>query len=164
MKKYNLLVVLMVVVALAAGCGCAKSQPEQAPIDPTQIDQIRIDFNTAFNAHNADGIAQLMDPAGAMLSPNQAENAMTIESIRTMYADLFSKVHAAFELKPSDIQASCDLAAISGDFTRVDTSLVDGSIKSTAGHYVFILKKQADGSWKIFRDIWNEAVIEAEKP
>jgi ketosteroid isomerase-like protein len=40
-------------------------------------------------------------------------------------------------------------------FTRADEVKAGGQVKKAAGQYLFILKKQSDGSWKIARDIWD---------
>jgi ketosteroid isomerase-like protein len=42
-----------------------------------------------------------------------------------------------------------------GTFTATEKSKKDGAVAHADGKYLTIFKKQADGSWKIFRDCYN---------
>ena len=129
---------------------------DAAAQDRAAVDQVRLAFNAAFNAGDAKAMAGLADREAIWLPPGEA--AITgLENIEACYAAFFSKTRSTFELHPGDIEVCGDCAYISGAFNRMDSSTANNSVQDIAGHYLFVLKKQADGSWKIARDIWNEA-------
>ena len=65
-----------------------------------------------------------------------------------------------FELEYSshstdEMVASGDLAFVRGTRTVVMVPRAGGERRQVAGKYIFILRRQADGAWKIARSIWN---------
>jgi ketosteroid isomerase-like protein len=55
-----------------------------------------------------------------------------------------------------DVAASGDLASETGHYEWTLTPKTRGAKPMTdMGKYVVVWKKQADGSYKLFRDIWN---------
>ena len=120
------------------------------------VDKVRDDFNTAFNAGNAISIARLIDRNGVWLPPGKP--VMTgKENITAYYTAYFQKTNSTIELKPGDIWVCEKWAFLSGDFIRMDTPKTGGGTSQITGHYLFALKKQINGAWKIARDIWNES-------
>ncbi|MBF0498165.1 MAG: nuclear transport factor 2 family protein [Deltaproteobacteria bacterium] len=125
--------------------------------DDVAIDKVRLDFNAAFNQGNAKAMDQLIDPNAIWLPPGEPSIAGK-DKILARYTNIFAGVRSKFELKPGEIQVCGGWAFVSGDYTRVDTPKAGGTFKQVSGHYLFVLKKQPDGTWKITRDIWNETV------
>ena len=65
-----------------------------------------------------------------------------------------------FELAVTSIVGRGDLAVATGSFTLSVAAGKDSAGKATPavndqGKFMQVLMKQADGSWKIARDIWN---------
>ena len=125
--------------------------------DNVAIDKVRLNFNSAFNEGNAEAIAQLIDPNGIWMPPGQP-SIVGKDSIVAHYSSYFERIKSKFELKPGDIQLCDGWAFISGAFSRADTPKTGGAAREVSGHYLMILKKQPDGTWKIARDIWNDIV------
>jgi len=125
--------------------------------DSVAIDKVRLDFNAAFNAGNTQAISELIDDNGIWLPPGQPSVAGK-DNIVADYANYFVKVRSKFELKPSNIQLCDAWAFMSGEFTRADTPKAGGTVQQVSGHYLFVLKKQSDGKWKIARDIWSDSM------
>lgn len=121
------------------------------------IDKVRLDFTSAFNAGNSDAIGKLIDQDAIWMMPNEPPVSGFV-NIKASYIKLFKNVKAKIDLKAGSTQSCGDWAFIDGTFSRVDTLFPSGEIKNIYGHYLFVLKKQADGTWKIARDIWNEHV------
>lgn len=147
-----ILFVLATFIMLLSGSGIALAGQDQVAID-----KVRLDFNAAFNDGKAEAIGQLIDLNGVWLPPGK-QALVGKDNIVKHYADYFAQVRSEFELKPGDIQVSDGLAFMSGAFNRADTLKAGGKPTQASGHYLFVLKKQADGTWKIARDIWNETV------
>ncbi|MBF0551260.1 MAG: nuclear transport factor 2 family protein [Deltaproteobacteria bacterium] len=125
--------------------------------DDVAIDKVRLDFNAAVNQGNAKAMEQLIDPNGVWLPPGKP-SIVGKDKIVAHYSRYFAGVRWKFELKPGDIQVCDGWADLSGDYTRDDTPKAGGTVKQVSGHYLFVVKKQPDGTWKIARDIWNETV------
>jgi uncharacterized protein (TIGR02246 family) len=121
------------------------------------IDKVRLDFNAAYSEGNAQMLAGLITPDGIWMPPGEP-TVFGQGNIKTRYAKLFTSMNSKFELKAGDIQLLGDWAYLSGDWSSLDTPKAGGSVKSVSGHYLLIVKKQPDGSWKITRDIWNEVI------
>jgi uncharacterized protein (TIGR02246 family) len=125
--------------------------------DDRAIDQVRIDFNAAFNARDIKAFARLIDQDAIWMPPGELAIAGR-DKVLARYGTYFKSVLPTFELKTGPIQQSDQWAFLSGTFTREEAGKAGGQAKKVSGHYLFILKKQTDGSWKIARDIWNEAM------
>lgn len=142
--------VVALLFALPAG-GAAFAADETAAVDA-----VRGGFNAAFNAGDAGAIGRLFDAEGMLLPPGMPAVAGA-EKITARYAGYFGKTRSQFELKPGDIRICEGWAFLNAEFARTDTPKAGGNATSVEGHCLMVLRKQADGSWRIFRDIWNEA-------
>lgn len=143
---------LIVIMLLVSSSG-----PVLAGDDATAIDKVRLDFNAAFNEGNTQAISGLIDDNCIWLPPGKP-SIVGKDKIVADYANHFAKVRSQFELKPSNIQVCGGWAFMCGDFTRVDTPKAGGTAQRVSGHYLFVLKKQPDGKWKITRDIWSDSI------
>ena len=142
--------VVALLFALPAG-GAAFASDETAAVDA-----VRRDFNAAFNANDAAAIGRLFDAEGMLLPPGMPAVAGA-EKITARYVGHFAKMRSQFELKPGDIRICEGWAFLDAEFARTDAPKAGGTPASVEGRYLMVLRKQADGSWRIFRDIWNEA-------
>lgn len=149
---HSVFIAFIVIMLLVSSSGLALAGGNDAAID-----KVRLDFNAAFNAGNAQAIGNLIDDNGIWLPPGQA-SITGKDNIAARYVKYFAKVRSKFELKPGNIQTCGAWAFISGDFTRDDTPKAGGTVKQYSGHYLFVLKKQPDGKWKIARDIWSDSI------
>jgi uncharacterized protein (TIGR02246 family) len=145
--------VLFIFLCFVSFCGQAFAQNDNA-----SIDKVRTDFNTIFNKGDAEAITNLFDKDGIIMPPGKFA-VVGKNNIREIYAKMFFAIRSKIELKPGNIQSGRDLAVISGAFSRADLPAKGGFSTTVSGHYVFVLRKQQDGSWKISHDIWNETVL-----
>lgn len=125
--------------------------------DNEAIEKVRVDFNAAYNNGNAQAIAKLLENNAVWMPPGKLA-IIGQNKIKSHYIKFFSKVSSSFELKPGEIQLCGEWAFLSGDWSRIDKPKRGGKIRNISGHYMMVLKKQADNSWKIARDIWSEVV------
>ena len=123
--------------------------------DRAAIDQVRIDFNAAFNVCDSKAVGRLIDPDGVWMPPGKPA-IVGKDKVVALYGAYFKTTRPTFELKPGQIQQSGKWAFLSGAFTRMETIKASQTKNKVSGHYLFVLKQQPDGSWKIARDIWNE--------
>ncbi|MFA5353481.1 MAG: SgcJ/EcaC family oxidoreductase [Thermodesulfovibrionales bacterium] len=135
----------------------ASSGPALAGQDEAAVDKVRMDFNAAYSSGDGEAMARIIDPDAVWMPPGEPEISGR-DNIVARYARNFSGLRSEIELKPGDIQVCGDWAFISGAAIRTDAPKVGGSVRQVSEHYMLVLKKQPDGSWKIARDIWNEPV------
>jgi ketosteroid isomerase-like protein len=130
--------------------------PAVAAQDTDAADKVRIDFNTAFNNRDAQALSLLIDQDAVIMAPGLAA-VQGKAKVDEFYREYFKKMRSRIDLKAGDIKLCGDWAFLDALFTRVDAPAKGKRLSRWTGHYMFVLKKQADGSWKIARDIWNDA-------
>jgi ketosteroid isomerase-like protein len=127
----------------------------QAQDDLKSIDRVRKDFNAASRASDVTSLAGLIDKNAVWMPPGQ-EEISGLEAIREYYSKRFRINKSDIMLNPGFVQVMGEWAFLHSSFSRVDSDS-QGRVEGTfSGNYLWILKKQTDGSWKVFRDIWNE--------
>jgi ketosteroid isomerase-like protein len=157
LHAHPIFLAFVALMLLVSGIGVACAAKENAPID-----KVRSDFNAAFSTGNAEAMSRLIDGNAVWLPPGRP-SSVGKEPITAWYADYFKKFRSKIDLKSGDIQVCDGYAFMSGDFSRADSPKAGGTVKKVSGHYLFVLKKQPDGTWKIARDIWNESAKPAGK-
>ena len=63
-----------------------------------------------------------------------------------------------FSIKLDEVEAFGDLGFARGTYTFTATVRASGKTIEYDGKYLTVFKKQADGSWKIYRDCYNSNV------
>lgn len=91
----------------------------------------------------------------AMVMPEGMTAAAGRAAIQARFGDLLSHLAAAnVTLTTQDVTVSGDLAVETGRYAWALTPK-SGKTMVDSGKYVVVWKKQADGSWKIYRDVSN---------
>jgi uncharacterized protein (TIGR02246 family) len=118
------------------------------------IDSSYTRLSAAFVAGNADSAAAMYADDAIVLPPNtravrgrNAVDKMTAAMLRA------TKI-TAITFKTTDLVLSGDYAIETGTFD-LTSQPTKGSPVRDVGKYITVWKRQADGSWKIFRDIGN---------
>lgn len=93
----------------------------------------------------------------AMVMPSEMAAAVGHAQIVSTFGGLSTMFTVSnMKLMVGDVVASGDLASETGRFEWTLTPKAKGGKPMTEkGKYVVVWKKQADGSYKLFRDIWN---------
>lgn len=146
---HTLLASALVTLVLTLPCTAIGAQD-----DPAKIDKVRLDFCAAFAAENLKAMDRLID-AGAVWMPPGSPAIVGKEKVIKRYTDETSKATVNLDLKSGPVQVCGDWAFFSAPFTRTETPKAGGPSKTVSGQYLWILKKQPNGSWKVARDIWN---------
>jgi len=127
-----------------------------AGADEAAIDKIRAAFNAAYNAGDAKAMGALIDRNAVWMPPTGEKAIIGADKVVHRYTAFFEKTRSAFELQPGMIQVSGRWAFLNGPWHRADAEKKTGKSMKHGGYYLMVFKKQTDGSWKIFRDIWND--------
>ncbi len=146
--------------ALVISAGAAACAPAAAPPGPptgddaTKINALRDNFAAAFNAGDA---AKVVEGYTADAIAMPAHHAMVSgkDALLAYNRDFFSQMSAKLTLTPAETVVSGDWGYDRGTFTMTVTPKAGGAPMNDQGKYLVLIQKQADGSWKVTRDIDN---------
>jgi uncharacterized protein (TIGR02246 family) len=109
----------------------------------------------AATAGDGKAIAALYSDDAVLLPPMEPQvQGEAAKQYWMTFADNFS---AEAELKTTTLEGRGDLAYSAGTYRMTLTPKKPGAkpMPTEEGKYLEVMKKQADGSWKISHDIWN---------
>jgi uncharacterized protein (TIGR02246 family) len=136
-----------------AGCESAP-KPEakrDAAADTAAINALRDQFAAAFNANDAAATAATYTDDAIMMVANQAD-VVGGPAIQAWYAAGFKAGAAKIAFTPLETQVAGDWAYDRGSATFTVTPKSGKAIQESS-RYLVIVKRQANGSWKLYRDI-----------
>lgn len=117
------------------------------------IDELENGFMTAFNAGDAAGIAALFDAEGTDAVP--LVPTMDRAGVEAAYAALFERAPGLMlEIRREDAIVSGGWWATWGTFAVTGTA-EGGQAIGYDGRYGVVSRRQVDGSWKIYRHLYN---------
>lgn len=156
--------------ALVLVSACAQQDGAYEEVAETAAEIMQVD-NAAFEASldalqdayidgygnsDAAALAALFTEDGMMSPP--LSPALDRAGIEAMYAGLFEEgVPASLEVMREDYMVSGDMAIGWGAF-EVTFSPPEGEPFMASGRYGSVMKQDADGSWKLFRHMFNYEV------
>ena len=140
-----------------AGCQTAPTPEPKRDVaaDTTAVNALRDQYATAFNASDAAAVAATFADDGIEMIPNQAA-VEGKQAIQGYYEAMFKGSSAKTAAAPLETQVAGDWAYVRGTLTATVTPK-SGKPMEESGKYLFIVKRQPDGAWKIYRDISNSS-------
>jgi uncharacterized protein (TIGR02246 family) len=123
--------------------------------DEAAVRALDTDWAKAATAGDGNAIAALYAADATVLPPGEASR--TGEAAKKYWVDFTNAFSGSAELTTKSVEGRGDLAYAVGTYRMALTPKKAGSkpLPTDEGKYVEVLKKQADGSWKIVYDIWN---------
>ena len=127
------------------------SEPDQNP-DRKEIDRL-------FNSHkdlvlnsNWDALSSHYSEDVVVMFPGQGDIVGRSQLIdwQKSYPPI-----SEYETKICDLEISGDLAYLRGEYSMAISSPGNGETTRDSGRWLWILKRDSSGSWKIIRDIFN---------
>lgn len=133
-------------VAAAAGLS---AQDEEA------VRAVDAEWSRAATAGDGNAIAALYATDATVLPP--MESLRQGEAAKKYWVDFTNGFSGPIELTTTAMEGRGDLAYAVGTYRMTLTPKEAGAkpLPTEEGKYIEVLKKQADGSWKIIYDIWN---------
>jgi ketosteroid isomerase-like protein len=112
-------------------------------------------FSTAaIERGDSAALASLYDADAAVMP--EGMNAARHDRIQSTFGGMLSQFAVSnFSLHTQNLVASGDLAVETGRYAWTLTPK-KGKAMTDSGKYVVAWRKQADGSWKLYRDIFND--------
>lgn len=148
----------LALVSILVTVGCQTAPPPGAKQDTSaeiaKIGALRNQFATAFNANDAAAVAGMFTDDAVIMPSNHAavEGKAAIQSwYETMYKEMSVKI----ALTPLETQVAGDWGFDRGTALLTITPKGKGKPMKESSNYLVIVKRQADGSWKVARDIDN---------
>ncbi|WP_158269816.1 SgcJ/EcaC family oxidoreductase [Desulfonatronum sp. SC1] len=123
------------------------------------IDTVRMNFNAASMASDALAVADLLDKDAVWVPAGQVA-ILGREAIKAFYVNRFTDKRTVITLHPGAIQLMGDWAVLHSTFSRLDADRLNREEQTYSGNYLWVLRKQPDGNWKVAYDIWNEVADE----
>lgn len=143
---------------LTMATACAPAAPKHDPAtDLAAIGKLRDSIAAAYKAGNAAGVASLFTADGRMMESGQptAEGTQAIEGVVKGLNDAMGAIDVTIVAEKTEV--SGDLAYDRGTFKMTMTPKGASAPIVEAGRYLVVVKRQADGSWKIAEDMGNSA-------
>ncbi len=87
--------------------------------------------------------------------PPDAPPIVGLDGFRPVAEGLFRENTIALNARADEVIVAGDLAVMRASFEETITPKDEGEPTEIAGNWLIVLRKQADGSWKVWRDMWS---------
>ena len=158
MSVHRWLAVSLILITPAASGGEEPARPASGPtveLDKAAIDKTRSQYAGAWRAGSAARVAALYADDAIVLYPNQSAVAGRAAILAYFKAFYDQYAPETFALTSDEIRIAGKWAFDRGSY-RLTMSLRGGGPRiEDHGKYLVILERQADGSWKVARDMDN---------
>jgi len=123
--------------------------------DQAAVRAVDTEWARAATAGDANAVAALYASDATVLPPMEPMRAG--EAAKKYWIDVTNGFSGPTELTTVAVDGRGDLAYAVGTYRSTLTPKTTGAkaLPTEEGKYVEVLKRQADGSWKIIYDIWN---------
>ena len=139
--------------------GCAQPPPPDTSEADIQAIRVIVDeFDAAFNAGDSDALAELYDE-NAIRMPNEAPAQVGRASIREWFRQETEGAERQIDNVVRDAQVFGDWGYMWGDAEGILTPRDGGEPTVIDSKWISVVRRQPDGSWKTYRDIYNSNVI-----
>lgn len=154
---------LCLAALLVAGVACRPApSAERSPAasglssaDEAAVLKVDSDWARAASAGNGKAVAALYTDDAILLPPN--EPLKQGAAAKQYWIDFTNGFSGSAELNTTSVEGGGDVAFAVGAYTMALTPKQSGAkpLPKEEGKYIEVMKRQADGSWKIAYDIWN---------
>ena len=141
---------LIVAAALPLLLGTAPSHAQDAQ---AAIEEAATAWESAFNAGDGKGVAELSTEDAALFPPD-AERIDGKPAIAEFWQAAIDAGLADADLETVEVMETGDLAYEVGTGT-LSAPTSDGARASVSGKYIVVWQQADDGAWRLHRDIWN---------
>lgn len=111
-------------------------------------------FDDTANTGDAAGWMTLLTDDVLWMVPNQAM-LVSKEAVRTRVQPFFDQLDMEHAIRLEEIEGAGEWAFVRGTYGFRTTPKAGGETSEEIGKFIYMLKRQSDGSWKIARAIWN---------
>ena len=133
----------------------AESSTGLSAAEEAAVRAVDAEWARAATAGDGSAVAALYAADATLLPPG--EPVRQGEAAKKYWVDFTAGFSGPAELNTTTVEGRGDLAYAVGTYRMTLTPKKAGAkaLPTEEGKYIEVLKKQADGSWKIVHDIWN---------
>jgi uncharacterized protein (TIGR02246 family) len=145
---------LALALVLTACAGPARTGP--ATTGP-EVDAVRdwfARYNDAVNAGDLDRWITFVADDAVIMPPGDPP-LMGLEAIRPAYTAVFNAYQFDFRGRAEEITVDGHLAVVRASIDETLTPKGGGDPVDYRGAWLMVLRKQADGTWKLWRNMWT---------
>ena len=149
-------------LACSGICGCApqqaseSSRPRGSDAVRVQIEQNAARFAEAFNRGDIPAVAAMYDTGAVVLAPN-APVMRGRQNIEALWTGARQQGFKTLNLTANSVEVIGNHAIELGSYTLVIQP--QGQAEAIdRGKYMALWKRQADGTWKLYRDAFNTSM------
>lgn len=150
----------LAVATIVAGLGLSAPVSGESMSDDfaRAVDEIYAQYSASVGAGDADGWINLWDDDGVQMPPGTPARVgkATILQGRRRASDAYD--YRDFVINNEEVELLGDFGFARGTYSALLVSKGGGEEIPINGKYLTIFKKQADGNWKIYRDVFNSNV------
>lgn len=156
MHRLFLPTVLLVATACRPGAVEHRAATTGAAVDSVTawLDEMTAAVNTGNLERLLAGYAD-----DALSSPPDAPS-LSVGELAAMYEAMFAEHTFQLTTDPLDAIVSGDLAVLRAYYASTVTPRTGGEPVQRNGNWLVVLRKEADGSWKLWREMWSLIVPE----
>jgi uncharacterized protein (TIGR02246 family) len=145
---------ILPLMLLAVGCQPAAVEQQAVTTGP-DVEAITAAFQQAVAAANAGNVEGVLAVYAddVVSSPPGRPPMSGIAAIRQDAEPAFAEYTFQFTVRPYEVVVAGDLGVMRTSYQETDTPKGEGAPGETRGNWLIIWRKQADGSWKIWRDM-----------
>ena len=136
------------------------ADPGHAQDAKAAIDEAAMAWESAFNAGDGKGVAELYTEDAALFPPD-AERVDGRAAIAGFWQGAIDAGLADADLETLEVVEAGDLAYEVGTVT-LSAPTSDGDRAPVSGKYIVVWQHEGDGAWRLHRDIWNMNPAPAE--
>lgn len=139
-------------------CSPAPRDERDTTADRSAIDSAHQAFLGGMRASDCDALLRLATDDVVFAPPNMP-SATGPDGVRAWCQPIFTQVRTTgVTVSGRDVVVAGDWAIEHGDFDWTVAPVAGGAAQRDQGKFVAIWRRQADGSWKVARDIWNSSL------
>ncbi len=112
------------------------------------------DFVAAANAQDVDAMMALYAPDVVSMPPDAAPREL--DELRSMFAAEAQRYSMAMTVGDPEVTTAGDLAIVRVPYEGSSTPRAGGEPVAYAGLWLAVLKRQPDGAWKMWREMWSK--------
>ena len=107
----------------------------------------------AFNAGDPEGILALFSDDAVSMPPDAPP--VSFGELRSLYELMFGENTVQVTTQADEVVVAGDLAVMRASYEDTITPRGEGEPTEMSGTWLIVLRKQPDGSWKVWRDMWS---------
>lgn len=147
------LIVFFLGIAILSMIACTTRVNTEADVE--SIKSMLEKFDAALNASDLDGLMSCFTEGSVRMPPNKPA-LVGKEAIRDMFQSRFERVTTDLHNTAEEVIVCGDWAFVRGTYIYTSTPIAGGEPSPQhIGKWITIWQRQPDGSWKLYRGIYN---------